>query len=144
MPIRMEVTDGGGINLIPIDFFVAAFMALREGSPNGGIFHIVDHRLKGIEDIIDYAKKLFRLDGIEPCRAVDFGAKPKNALEILYDSYLEAYGPYMRGKKIFDRSQTQPILEKRRIFCPEFDYDVFARCMNYAVEVDWGAKLSGR
>jgi len=144
MPIRIEVRNGGGINLIPIDYFVAAFMALLAERPDGGIFHIVNPRVKKIEDLIDYAKRLFRLKGIKPCAAADFYAKPKNALEILYESHLEAYAPYMRDKKAFDSSHARPVLEKYRISCPEFDYDVFARCMNYAVEVDWNARLPGK
>ena len=32
------------------------------------------------------------------------------------------------------------ILEKRGLVCPEFDYEVFARCMEYAVEMDWGVE----
>lgn len=141
MPLRLEVSDGGGINLIPVDYFVSAFLALMEERPDGGIFHIVNPRLKKIEDIIDYARRLFGLRGIEPCRTDDFKEKPKNALEVLYDSYLEAYSPYMRDTKTFDVSRAGPVLQKRGIACPEFDYDVFARCMNYAIEVDWGSRL---
>jgi len=141
MPLRLEVSDGGGINLVPVDYFVSSFLALREGRPDGGIFHIVNPRLKKIEDIIDYARRLFGLSGVEPCRAEDFNGKPKNALEVLYDSTLEAYSPYMRDTKTFDLSQAGPVLRKRQIACPEFNYDIFARCMNYAIEVDWGARL---
>jgi nucleoside-diphosphate-sugar epimerase len=141
MPLRIEVSDGSGLNLIPVDYFVAAFLALRDERPDGGIFHIVNPRLKRIEDIIGYAGRLFGLSGIEPCRAEDFKTKPRNALEVLYDSYLEAYTPYMRDTKTFDLSQAGPVLRKKRIACPEFDYDVFARCMTYALEVDWGARL---
>ena len=77
MPIRIEVRDGGGINLIPIDYFVAAFMALLAERPDGGIFHIVNPRLKKTEDIIGYAKRLFGLQGIEPCAAADFYRNPR-------------------------------------------------------------------
>jgi nucleoside-diphosphate-sugar epimerase len=141
MPLRLEVSDGSGLNLIPVDFFVSAFMALREERPDGGIFHIVNPRLKRIEDIIDYAGKRFGLSGIEPCRAEDFETNPRNALEVLYESYLEAYGPYMRDTKTFDLSQAGPVLQKRRIICPDFDYGVFTRCMEYAIEADWGSRL---
>jgi nucleoside-diphosphate-sugar epimerase len=141
LPMRVEVSDGAGINLTPIDYFVAAFMALMEDRPEGGIFHLVNPRSKRIEDIIDYAQRLFHLRGIEPSGAQDFDGRPRNALEVLYDSYLEAYAPYMKDRRIFDLSCTLPVLERRGIVCPEFDFDVFSRCMNYAIEVDWGAKL---
>jgi nucleoside-diphosphate-sugar epimerase len=141
MPIRMEVKEAGGINLVPVDYFVEVFMALLEEGLEGGIFQVVNPGLKKIEDIIDYAKRLFRIRGIEPCGAEDFNGRPMNALEILFDTYLEAYGPYIRDRRTFEMNNTRRILAKRQIVCPEFDFEVFARSMNYALEMDWGSKL---
>jgi hypothetical protein len=36
------------------------------------------------------------------------------------------------------------MLARRGLVCPAFDYDAFARCMAYALDVDWGAKLFAR
>ncbi|MGC9976928.1 MAG: hypothetical protein ABSC57_09500 [Syntrophales bacterium] len=33
LPIKVEVSENGGVNLIPIDYFVDAFMALMSGIP---------------------------------------------------------------------------------------------------------------
>jgi dTDP-4-dehydrorhamnose reductase len=33
------------------------------------------------------------------------------------------------------------VLEKRGLVCPEFDEDMFRRCMSFAVEAGWGARL---
>jgi hypothetical protein len=49
----------------------------------------------------------------------------------------------MRDKRTFVMDNAQGILAKRGIACPEFDFEIFSRCMNYAVEVDWGARLYG-
>ena len=141
LPIRLEVGSAEGINLIPVDHFVSAFMAIREDSLEGGIFHIVNARQKAMGDLIDYTRRLFHISGIEPCTPDDFEARPRNTLEILFNGYLEAYGPYMRDKRTFAMDNAQSILAKRAIACPEFDFEIFSRCMNYAVEVDWGAKL---
>ncbi|MCK7527666.1 MAG: hypothetical protein MZV64_63690 [Ignavibacteriales bacterium] len=40
--------------------------------------------------------------GIEACGPEAFAARPRNALETLYDSYLEAYRPYMQDARSFD------------------------------------------
>jgi len=143
LPIRFEVESAEGINLIPVDYFVASFTAILEDSLEGGIFHIVNARPTTMGDLIDYTRRLFNIRGIEPCRPEDFGARPRNALEILFNNYLEAYGPYMRDKRTFVMDNARGILARRRIACPEFDFEVFSRCMNYAVEVDWGARLYG-
>ena len=142
MPIRVEVGREGGINLVPIDYCVDVFMAILEDGLEGGVYHIVNSRPTRIEDLVDHAKRLFRLDGIETCGPEAFGARPKNALENLYDSYLEAYRPYMQDLRTFDIQNAAPVLERHGLDCPEFDYDVFARCMEYAVETGWGTRLS--
>ena len=142
LPLRIETAGRGGLNLIPVDFFTAAFMALMEASPSGGIFHIVNGVLKRVEDIIDYSCRLFRLTGIKACGAEEFQEVPRNPLEALYDHFVEAYEPYMRDTRVFETVESRRILERQGIVCPEFDYDIFARCMNYAVEVDWGSRLA--
>jgi nucleoside-diphosphate-sugar epimerase len=141
MPIRVEVGREGGINLVPIDHCVDVFMAILEDGLEGGIYHIVDSRATGIEDIVDHARRLFRLDGIATCGPDAFAARPKNALETLYDTYLDVYRPYMQDLRTFEIKNAAPVIEKRGLVCPEFDYDIFALCMNYAVETDWGARL---
>jgi nucleoside-diphosphate-sugar epimerase len=142
LPLRIEVAAKGGINLVPVDYFTAAFLAVMEGAPEGGIFHIVNGVLKRIEDIIDYSCRLFRLTGIKACAPEEFQEKPKNLLEALYDHYVAAYEPYMKDARVFDTTKSRPILEPKGIVCPEFDYDIFTRCMTYAVETDWGLRLS--
>jgi nucleoside-diphosphate-sugar epimerase len=139
LPLRIEVAGQGGINLIPVDYFTAAFLSIMEGAPGVGVFHIVNDRAKRIEDIIDYSCRLFRMTGIRACGPEEFKEKPRNPLETLYDHYVEAYGPYMRDTRVFETARSRPILARKGIVCPEFDYEIFARCMNYAVETGWGS-----
>jgi nucleoside-diphosphate-sugar epimerase len=141
IPLRLETAGRGGINLVPVEYFTSAFLALMEGAPGGGIFHIVSPRSKRLEDLIDYSCRLFRMTGIRACSPEEFETVPKNPLEMLYDHYVEAYGPYMRDTRVFETSKSQPILERHGLACPEFDYEVFARCMTFAVEVGWGSRL---
>ncbi len=141
LPLRIEVVRGGGISLVPVDFFTEAFMALMENAPGGGIFHIANGRLTTVEEIIDFSSRLFRLSGIRAADAAEFLETPRNPLESLYDHYLDVYDPYMRDVRVFDTSRSDAILVPKGIACPRFDYAVFERSMTYAVEVDWGARL---
>jgi nucleoside-diphosphate-sugar epimerase len=141
LPLRIEVAGQGGIDLIPVDHFTAAFLALMEEASGGGVFHIVNGRAKRIVDIVDYSCRLFRMTGIRACGPEEFKEKPRNPLETLYERYVEAYAPYMRDTRAFETAKSRPILERKGIVCPEFDYDIFARCMNYAVETGWGSRL---
>jgi nucleoside-diphosphate-sugar epimerase len=141
LPLRLEVNAEGGINLIPIDFFLQAFMAVWEDSPEGGIFHLVNPRPKRIEDLIEYTQRLFRITGIRAVSGDDFQKTPRNPLEILLETFLEAYQPYIRDQRVFDCRKTEPILQRRQILCPDFDFEIFSRCMNYAVAAGWGTKI---
>ena len=141
MPIRIEVAREGGINLVPVDHCVRVFMAVMEDELEGGIYHIANPRSTRIEDIVAFAKRHFRLGGVETCGPEAFASHPKNALEVLYDSYLEAYRPYMQDLRIFEIKNAAPALQRRGLECPEFSYEVFTRCMDYALETNWGAEL---
>ncbi len=141
LPLRIAVAGGTGLDLVPVDHFTAAFFALMEGAPGGGIFHIVSGRAKTIQDIVDYSCRFFRMAGIRTCAAEEFDAVPKTPLELLYDRYIEAYGPYMRDARVFETPRSGPILKGRGLACPELSYGVFVRCMTFAVEAGWGSRL---
>jgi nucleoside-diphosphate-sugar epimerase len=144
MPLRIETRPGTGINLVPVDHCVRAFMAIFEDGLDGGIYHIANPRVTALEDLVAFGKRRFQLEGIEACGPESFALRPKNALEVLYDSTLEVYRPYMQDSRVFDSTSAAPFLEKRGLVCPAFDYEIFSRCMDYALEADWGAKLFAR
>jgi hypothetical protein len=137
----MRTVAGGGVNVLPVDHFTAAFLAIMEEAPDGGVFHIVNDRPVTLEALVEYGSRLFGLRGIEACRAEDLDGKPRNGLEALFDAYIEAYGPYMRDTRAFATVAAGPILAKHGLSCPEFDYGLFSKCMTYAVETGWGARL---
>jgi len=141
LPIRIETVEGGGLNLIPVDYFISSYLALMESGAEGGIFHLVNSRPTPIGDLIAYVQAYFRLDGLEWHDPPDSGAVPRSALENLMDSYLDVYRPYMRDTRVFENERTRALLLDKGIECPAFDYEIFSRCMAYAVESDWGRKL---
>jgi nucleoside-diphosphate-sugar epimerase len=141
MPIRIAVEEGSGIDVIPVDFFVRAFGVIREEATDGGVFHVVSGRGTNLEDVIGYTRALFRIRGITACPARQMEGKTRNALEAVFEAYLEAYGPYMRDRRLFGTERSGPILAKRGIRCPELTYDIFKRCLDYAVACDWGRRL---
>ncbi len=141
IPLRVEVVRDGGINLIPVDYFTDAFLSIMEGAPDGGIFHVVNDRVTRIEEIIDFACRLFRMTGIKACGPDAFAAVPRNAIELLFERYVEPYVPYISDARVFEATNSRPLLRQRGVTCPEFDYEMFARCMLYAVEAGWRSPL---
>ncbi len=141
LPIRLEADENGGINLIPVNYLVQAFMAIREECLDGDIFHIVNPKLVKISDLIEYTQKMLRISGMRAASAKDFARTSRNALEILFYSYLEAYAPYIRDTRLFDQKKADAILRPRGITCAAFNDEIFFRIMDYAIESAWGAKL---
>lgn len=137
LPIRMENKTGGAINLIPINYFTDAFIALLEECLESNIFHIVSNFPKTLDDIIRYFRELFNIRGIRSVPKESFDQIPANALEILFNGYLKMYGPYIRDTRRFGNRKAEAILQKRNIKCHEFDFNVFSRCINYAASVNW-------
>ena len=140
LPIRIEAEEKGGINLIPIDFLVAAFLEIMDTCLEGGLFHIVGHKPTTVRELVDYTRRFFNVDGIEAVYPGTLNATPRNSLEILFDDYIEAYRPYMMDTRIFENGKAKAVLAQKNIACPDFDFEMFARCMNYAVESEWGQK----
>jgi hypothetical protein len=42
--------------------------------------------------------------------------------------------------RIFEDLKARAVLDQKQIGCPEFDFKMFTRCMNYAVKSAWGQK----
>lgn len=138
LPVRIQSSDECGLNLIPVDHFVEALLAIRRECPEGGVFHIVNPRSTTISLLAEYTRRFFQLEGVRVVEPEEFSKRPRNGLELLFDNHIRYYGPYMQDKRIFEHSRTRAILAGQNIVCPEFSYPVFAICMRYAVEVDWG------
>ena len=141
LPIRIVKNGKGRLNAIPVDFFVDACMAIMEEAIEGDIFHIVGKDLKSLDDLVDYTRRFFKITGIRTVDRDEFDIIPKNAFDILFSRYIDIYQPYMRDTRVFGSEKADAILGKKGIRCPGFDYDVFERCMTYAVEMDWGKRL---
>jgi nucleoside-diphosphate-sugar epimerase len=139
LPIRVHGGDGNGVNLIPVDHFLRAFLAIRAAArQEGGVFHIVNPRTTTMAELVDFSRRFFGLTGIEVACPDDFDTRPRNGLELLFENHIHAYGSYMHDARIFEYSRAAAILARHDISCPEFTSDIFATCMRYALEVDWG------
>lgn len=138
MPIRIEADASGGINLIPVDFFTAAFFAIMESAISGGIFHITNDNITPVSEIIDYTQRYFHITGLQAVRPEDFPSESRNSLEILFNRYTQIYRPYMKDERIFENGKATAILKATGISCPVFDYRIFSTCMQYAEAANWG------
>jgi hypothetical protein len=108
-------------------------MAIQETTSEGGVFHIVNPKTQLSKNSWTTYNVFFNIKGIRIADRKEFMTHPRNGLELLIENHIQAYGSYMRDNRIFENSRTAAILVKQNIVCPEFNYEIFETCMNYAV-----------
>ena len=59
---------------------------------------------------------------------------------IIADS-MNVYQPYFNDDRTFAAGKAQRVLAERNIACPTLDYRLFAKCIQYAIQVQWGKRL---
>ncbi len=139
--IRIERSETGVVNLIPIDFLTRACLALMDDGLEGGIFHVVNNRGDTLDGLLVYMRQCLNIDGIRLVGRGHLEEEPKTALEKLVAGYMDVYQPYFYDDRLFDVTKAQRILTRHNITCPQIDYALFSRCVRYAIEVNWGKQL---
>ena len=135
LPLKIAVAHVGTINLIPIDYFVAATLSILAHAQAGAFYHLTSDQPKTLEDLASYCEAFLKIRGIE----VVYGSIPHTAFnppEALFNHFIEPYLPYLSDARTFARSNTDAVTTGR--MPPEFTYAVFERCMDYAVREKWG------
>jgi nucleoside-diphosphate-sugar epimerase len=135
LPLRVFVARRGLVDLIPVDYFVSAVMAILERAESGGIYHVTSDAPVSLDELAAYCQAFLRVDGIEVVDGPPDGV-PLTPPEALFQRFVEPYLPYLADTRRFDRRQA--IQATAGLAPPALTYDVFERCMNYAMRVDWG------
>ena len=138
LPVRIFLPNDGKINLIPVNYFTDATVAIVENPGTGTFYHITNNNPESFTKLVSYAERFLGITGTE----VVIGSSPgemRNPAEELFDHFIGLYRPYLSDKRTFARENTDSMTGG--LFPPEIDYENFERCMSYAVEVDWGRNL---
>jgi nucleoside-diphosphate-sugar epimerase len=139
LPLKIYLPEEGDINIIPVDYFVNATIEIIENRQEGGIFHLTNSSQTTMKTVAKYYCRLMKVKGVE----IIYGKPPENAMrnpaEELFDRFIEPYRPYIADKRKFDRTNTDYVTKNLRP--PEFTYEIFKICMEYAIKVNWGTNL---
>jgi nucleoside-diphosphate-sugar epimerase len=139
LPLKIYLPHEGDINIIPVDYFVNTTIKLIENCSNNGIYHLTNPFRTTMKIVAKYYEQLMKVRGVE----IIYGPMPDNLLrnpaEELFDRFIEPYRPYLSDNRIFDRTNT--ILATDNMIPPEFTYDIFKTCMEYAIKVNWGTSI---
>jgi nucleoside-diphosphate-sugar epimerase len=139
LPLKIYLPEEGDLNIVPVDYFVNATLKIIENSTSGGIFHLTSSFPTTMKIVAEYYGKLMKVRGVE----IIYGKQPEHALrnpaEELFDRFIEPYRPYLSDNRKFDRTNTDMVTEK--LEPPEFSYEIFKKCIEYAISVNWGASI---
>ena len=139
LPMRIYLPEEGALNLIPVDYFVNATVKIIVKATPGGIYHITNNSRSKLEIVNSYNEKLMKIKGVE----IVYGKPPENVslnpAEELFDRFVTPYRPYLSDKRIFERANTDLVTDN--LHPPEFTYEIYKNCMEYAISVNWGQSI---
>jgi nucleoside-diphosphate-sugar epimerase len=139
LPLKIYLPHEGNINIIPVDYFVNTTIKIIENCSSNGIYHLTNPFHTTMKIIAKYYEQLMKVNGVE----IIYGPMPddllRNPIEELFDRFIKPYRPYLSDNRVFDRTNT--ILATDNLNPPEFTYDIFKTCMEYAIKVNWGTSI---
>ncbi|MFC2013998.1 SDR family oxidoreductase [Chloroflexota bacterium] len=138
---RVGKGEGSSLNLIPIDFACAQCIAIMENSLEGDIFHIVSGKPSTLEELIGFTERFFNIEGLRVVSDQEFANQPETALETLGYSFIGVYRPLLSDTRKFENRKSAIVSEIYNITCPPLDFDIFSKCIDYAIKTDWGKRL---
>lgn len=139
MPLDICLPNRGFVNLMPVDYFVEASLRIVADSGSEGIYHITSDNPPEITTLAEYAEKFLNIRGIRIILDPASRKTAQNPAEELFEEFITLYRPYLSDTRSFDRSRINKITQG---FVPSpFTYDVFRRCMDYALANNWGRNI---
>ena len=139
LPIRIFIPHDGKINLIPVDYFTETILSILENPVPESFFHITGNNPESMVRLASFTERFLNIRGIEVVIGTSGADAMRNPPEELFDYFIKAYRPYISDRRVFRRENTD------RAICgalpPDLSYEIFRRCMAFAVSVNWGKTL---
>jgi hypothetical protein len=139
LPLRIYLPKKGALNLIPVNYFVNASMKIIEDSRCFGIYNLTNNSVTDMETLVSYCEQIMRINGVDIVYDNSEHHQLRNPAEELFDRLNAPYRYYMSDKRNFDRVNTNNATLDLQP--PVFSYEIFKRCMDYAVKVEWGERV---
>jgi nucleoside-diphosphate-sugar epimerase len=142
LPVRIFIPNEGNINLIPVDYFVKAILSILEQPGPEPFYHITDKSPMNMATLASFTERFLNIRGIELIIGSPRPIEMRNPPEELFHHFIKAYLPYMSDKRLFVRANTDNAT--RGALPPSLTYEMFRRCMDFAVASEWGKSLHAK
>lgn len=139
IPVRIFIPNKGSINLIPVNYFTETVLSILDNPISETFYHITNNNSVTMATLADYTERFLNITGVEIVIGTSGNAEMRNSPEELLDHFIRPYLPYISDKRVFSRNNT--IRATGDALPPVLSFEIFQRCMNFAVSVDWGRDL---
>jgi len=139
LPIRIFLPNEGRINLVPVDYFTGALLRIIGNPVSGGIYHITSDSPPDMATLLEYTERFLKIKGMEVVYSVPDSTMMRNPPEELFDHFIKPYRPYLSDRRMFENKNTSAATGG--MVSPEFTFEIFSRCMEYAISVEWGKEF---
>ena len=138
-PFLLKGNMEGKINLLPVDFAVQTMWNLSQAPGcGGGIYHITNPSPPMLQELISLAAKILGLD-----IAIADPLHPETQSRRV-EIPPSLYAAYLHGNIEFDLTNTRSVLHDYDASFPLMDEHYYRRILSYAIEQDWGARVTSR
>lgn len=139
LPLRIYLPKEGALNIIPVDYFVNATLMIIARASSGGIYHLTNNTPTKLDDISRYNEQFMKIRGINIVYGRSEDNASRNPAEELFDRFIEPYRSYLSDNRVFERANTDQVTDN--LPPPEFTYEIFKSCIEYAIRVNWGQSI---
>jgi nucleoside-diphosphate-sugar epimerase len=140
LPIRIFIPNEGNINLIPVNYFTETVLSIIDKPATETFYHITTDNPETMVSLASYTERFLNISGIEVVIGTPCADEMRNPPEELFDFFIREYRPYISDRRIFMHANTS--MATRGALPPDLSYEIFQRCMAFAVSADWGRNLS--
>ena len=139
LPVRIFIPYEGRINLIPVNYFTEALFSIIEKPSNGTYYHITSSHPQTMANLVTYTEQFLNINGIEVIIGTPSADELRNPAEELFNYFIREYKPYISDRRIFISDNMNR--DFQGVGPPVLSYEIFERCMDFAVSADWGRNL---
>lgn len=146
-PMRVDLRKwpDAKLNVVPIDYVVACFMAAyRAVAESTQVYNLVHSNPTSAAELLRYSGRYFNLIGIAPTYTDGTRLGNFNDLERNFHNFADIYLPYMADPRTFAHAKISALAAAEGVECPDVDFQVFTHCIDYARQHRWQSPLKGK
>jgi len=136
LDVRICYNEESGLNIVPADYGAKVIYQVCMAEDKNESYHIVNNQETPHKQYIPMMLKLLNVKGTSVVNRIP---DKKNKLEALYYKTIGGvFTPYINSKPmLFDSSNINSLLKRKKLLCPAVDSDNFLFLMRYAIKHDF-------